>query len=162
MKQKQITLTVEQAKDILNDPDGIKALIRANFTEQELKGRVTKWEELGNIGGFYISASSSEVRDLNGAPTTPDQRNIYATEPQALAFGIAAPMLSQLMKEKNGDWVADWNNIDQNKYCIESREGIRVATYGTTKNFIALKDAESAKEFLSDHRDLITQYFAGF
>ena len=162
MKQKQIILTVQQAKDILNDPDGIKALIRANFTEQELKGRVNKWEELGNIGGFYISASSSEVRDLNGAPTTRGQRNIYATEAQALAFGIAAPMLSQLMKEKNGDWVADWKDEDQEKSCIESVDGLRVAVYSATKNFIALKDTESAKEFLSDHRDLITQYFNGF
>lgn len=56
----------------------------------------------------------------------------------------------------------EWNNEDQEKHCIESVDGLRVAKYSTTKNFIALEDTESAKEFLSDHRDLITQYFAGF
>lgn len=55
MKQKQITLTVEQAKDILNDPDVIKALIRSNFTEQELKGRVKEWEELGFVEGITLA-----------------------------------------------------------------------------------------------------------
>jgi hypothetical protein len=161
MKQKQITLTVEQAKDILNDPDGIKALIRANFTEQELKGRVKKWEELGRISGWYVHSPTSTIDSVD-CGTTDYMRNVYATEAQALAFGIAAPMLSQLMKEKNGDWVADWG-AKKDKFIIGHTDNeLRVYSFCTTKRFLAFPTSLAAQEFLSDHRYLITQYFAGF
>jgi hypothetical protein len=162
MKQKQITLTVEQAKDILNDPDGIKALIRANFTGQELKGRVKKWEELGRVSGFYVQSHSCKIEKVT-YETNQDMRNVYATEAQALAFGIAAPMLSQLMKEKNGDWVADWNNYKQAKHCIihVNRE-LKGVKYETMMQFLSFQTTELRDEFLSDHRDLITQYFNGY
>lgn len=89
-------------------------------------------------------------------------RNIYATEAQALAFGIAAPMLSQLMKEKNGDWVADWG-AKKDKFIIGHTDNeLRVYSFCTTKRFLAFPTSLAAQEFLSDHRDLITQYFNGF
>lgn len=161
MKQKQITLTVEQAKELLGKSPEMDSLIRANFTEQELKGRVKKWAELGDVQGWVID-ENGKVKKVFVYTSGYINRTVYATEAQALAFGIAAPMLSQLMKEKNGDWVADWmeNNM---KYCIENvKDGISKIDYYHTKQFLAFPTPESRDEFLSDHRDLITQYFNGF
>ena len=162
MKQKQITLTIEQAKELLGKSPEMDTLIRANFTEQELKGRVKKWEELGEMCGFIIDGHGN-VRKIDVATSSRySSRTVYATEAQALAFGISAPMLSQLMKEKNGDWVADWNDESKIKHCIYWYNGLSETQNTTCKEFLAFETTDSRDEFMEDHRDLITTYFAGF
>lgn len=49
--KKTIELTLEQARELLGKDYAMDVLIRANFTDDELKGRVARWEDLD--GGGY-------------------------------------------------------------------------------------------------------------
>jgi len=84
--------------------------------------------------------------------------NIYATKPQCKAH-LAQAKLSQIMREVNGDWVADWNDIRVDKYCIvltDEGYGMDIA-WGYPK-FLTFKSQELAQQVLRENADLLEQY----
>ena len=156
--KKTIQLTVEQAREMLGKDEAMDALIRANFTEQELKPRVKRWEDLGKIDGWYIEFSSV-IYELKNENCTPSNRNIYAKKTQAEGV-LAMAQLSQLKKEVNGDWKPDWKNDEQRKFVIENlanEMGHDLCFHGA--KFLAFPTAEIRDKFAKDHEELILEYF---
>ncbi len=153
--KKTIELTLEQAREMLGKDEAMDALIRANFTEEELNP-VKRWEYLGRIEGYYVD-DVSDILHLEGR-CVKDNRNIFAKKTQAEGV-LAMAQLSQLMKDVNGDWTANWSNDDV-KFTIECRYGkLDYNTHFKTARFLAFPTKEICDKFAEDHRDLILEYF---
>ena len=161
--QKQITLTIEQAREMLGKDSAMDQLIRANFTEDELNLQPKypkRWDGLSRVDGFYVDNRSGLcfISDF----TSDIHKNTFATEPQARSFGLIYPQLTQLMKAYRCGWVPDWNNINQTKYTVfmESTT-LHTGVDYLIRRPICLPTHEIAEQFLTDHRDLITEFFKG-
>lgn len=73
---------------------------------------------------------------------------------------IATVKLYDLMKEANGDWVADWSDKKQKKYTITRGDNkFKKYILLTTEEFISLKDEETREHFLKHHKELINDYY---
>jgi len=156
--KKPILLSVEEARNLLGQNSTIDKLIHANFTEEELKPRVKKWEDLGMISGYCITKYSGLEYEphLNSVPAF---RNLFVTENQAKS-ALAMAQLSQLMKHVNGGWVPDWGLDGEEKYCIRCyKNGIELVSFILINQFLAFKTPEIRNQFLRDHKELIEQYF---
>ena len=161
--QKQITLTIEQARAMLGKDIAMDQLIRANFSEDELKPKPVlpkRWEDLETVDGWYVD-EVSEARDFYG--TTRDvNKNTYATKQQALSFGIIYPQLTQLMKVYRGGWEPDWSNRLQMKYGVIMEDvGLTIRLNKRIPQPITFQAEALAKQFLTDHRDLILEFYKG-
>jgi len=72
----------------------------------------------------------------------------------------AKQMLGFLIKEYNGDWRPDWNNRDQDKYCIlRTKNGLKKDILAVTYQFIVLKNEILCDKFFSHFERLIKDYF---
>lgn len=155
--KKTIELTLEQAREMLGKDEAMDALIRANFTEQELNP-VKRWEDLGEISGCFIS-SEGHVREASNWKTGESfSKTIFAKKTQAEG-ALAMAQLSQLMKDVNGDWTPDWND-HKSKYVIDSWIGlISKASSVNISKFLAFPTAKIRNKFAEDHKELILEYF---
>lgn len=157
MKKKTIELTVEQARELLGKDEAMDVLIRDNFTDEELKPKVTRWEDLGRIEGWFICGDSSLI-DIE-VDCIDENRNLFATKEQAEGV-LAMAQLSQLMKHVNGDWKPDWKDGDKTKYIINYCNGeIMWNEVLVSTEFLAFPTPEIRDQFAKDHRDLILEYF---
>lgn len=154
--KKTIELTLEQAREMLGKDEAMDALIRANFTEQELKP-VKRWEDLGNVEGWFVD-SISRVYEARDPLVAQENRNIFAKKTQAEGV-LAMAQLSQLMKDVNGDWKPDWKERVV-KYCIFCKSGeLDLIDLWYSVKFLAFPTPEIRKKFAEDHKDLILEYF---
>lgn len=121
--------------------------------KKEEKKEVNCWKDLYLIEGYYID-NDSDVQKLGSHVPTHTLRNLFATKEQAEAC-IALAMLSQLMKDVNGDWKPDWTK-ETNKYVINFyNEMIRTDFWKSTQNFLSFPTEEIRDTFLNNHRELI-------
>ena len=160
---KQITLSIETAREMLGKDPAMDQLIRANFTEDELNPQPKypkAWEDLGRIEGYYVSSVAVICSPLNDV-VAKATRHVFATEQQAKSFGIIYPQLTQLMKAYRGEWVPDWS-VANAKYCVTLQEGkLMVVTVFISNQPITFPTADIAEKFLNDHRELIEEFFNG-
>jgi len=113
------------------------------------------WEELNEIGGYYVNSGTTNVADVTGVKSLNTNRNIFATKEQAEACIVLA-QLSQLMQVYNNGWVPDWTD-SKYKYIIELSKGEpRVVHNCTLSAFLAFEKEETAKLFLKNFKELIT------
>lgn len=117
------------------------------------QGLVKSWKDLGQIEGWFVN-EDSYVLDFVCSTFSSEEQNTWATKEQAEA-SIAMAMLSQLMKQANGDWTPDWTD-GKSKYSIARKSEYLVDWYSVdTPRFLAFKSEEIRDEFLELHRDLI-------
>ena len=162
--QKQITLTIEQARKMLGKDPAMDQLIRANFSEDELNQRPKypkRWEDLGRVSGWYVD-QDSDVRHVYSVVAKDTNYDAFATEQQARSFGIIYPQLTQLMKAYRGEWVPDWEDRESAKSTIEfDHTGVNIQIRLVTRMPISFPTHEIAEQFLNDHRELIEEFFNG-
>jgi len=109
--------------------------------KKEEKKQVTCWEELKTINGYFIDKGTTTKR-------------LFATKEQAETC-IALAMLSQLMKDVNGDWIPDWTE-EVKKFVIQfDKDNILKNWYYTFSYFLAFPTAEIRDRFLENHKELI-------
>ena len=117
---------------------------------------VRRWEDLIKVEG-YFSDSNSAISSAKGNRTLSCNENIFATEEQCKA-SIALAMLSQLMKEYNGDWVPDWLDIHNRMHCIYFvGNAVRACSHAKAQRFLSFETSEKRDRFLNNHIDLINQ-----
>ena len=124
---------------------------------KEKDGLVKSWWDLERVHGYYTD-EESEVISTNHVPFSSgvwkENRNTWATKEQAEA-SIAMAMLSQLMKQANGDWTPDWKE-GESYYAITFDYGKVVKAHRMGFScFLAFESEEIRDEFLELHRDLI-------
>ena len=133
-------------------------------TFPELADVKNEWEDRFDgkgIDGFFISNRSEilgcEYRVVDGI----SDKNLFKTEKQAKS-ALAYSQLTQLMAlpEYNGDWVPDWENRCESKYCIiQVNKEIKIDLFYEYAQKICFKSEELAKLFLKNNLDLLKQYF---
>lgn len=158
MKNKRkIKLSLDQAKEMYGKNISLDEMLLANFPELGVK-KVKKFEDLGLVSGWHIY-NNSEIYYVEDEDACDGNRNTFAAESQAKS-SLAMSQLSQLMKNVNGDWVADWSDSYQLK-CVVIRADDRLmkAFFYTTYHFLAFPTSEICYQFLSDHEQLIKTYF---
>lgn len=143
-----------------NTPEGME-YDSENSTPENIvfkeKAKGTRWESLGKIGGYYLT-SNSDLFNASDLPTTPDNKNLYATEAQCKAH-LAQAQLSQIKKKANEGWVADWTNATQAKWCIYLyNDAYHIGSFSLAHQFLAFKSEELAEQVLRENKDLLEQY----
>lgn len=123
--------------------------------KKEEKKQVNCWENLGFVKGYMVT-DESVVYGYNddGLRTETKNRNTFATKEQAEAC-IALAMLSQLMKDVNGDWIPDWNDNKEKFTLSFIRNKIGTNCYCNTQSFLSFPTKETRDTFLKHHKDLI-------
>lgn len=135
--------------------------LQAGYTEEELNPIRNEWESkiLGKaIRGYFIT-SDSDIEKAQRMCALKDE-NIFKTEKQAKS-ALAYAQLTQLMglPEYNGDWVPDWNNSNEKKFCIAcSRERLKIDTFYEYRQKLSFKNMELAERFLENNFDLLKQF----
>ena len=143
-----------------NTPEGME-VCKEKSTENVVvfkeKVNSTRWEDLGGIRGYYTD-EYSDVEYYHRSNPDKVNSNVYATQPQCKAH-LAQAQLSQIMKEVNGDWEADWRDDSQTKYAIILFVfGYDVGEYTTLRKFLAFKSQELAEQVMRENTDLLEQY----
>lgn len=115
-------------------------------------GLPDRWEDLGEIGGYYISGLAARGDSQLG-----QSKRVFATKELAKA-SIAIAQLSQLRAKAWGDWRPDWAGQEEVKHVIyfDSGEITRGQRWGV-EYFLAFPTPELRNEFLEKYRDLIEQ-----
>lgn len=152
--KKKAELSLEVAKEMYKSGGVAKQFALDNYTEQELTTREVKcWGDLEEISGWYIQ-NDCTIKSVH-CVTMPYHNNIFNTKEQAEA-AIAMAMLSQLMKDVNGDWVPDWTNERLLKQVIFfNNDTIASSSSSYWSFFLAFPTAEIRDKFLENHRELI-------
>lgn len=115
------------------------------------------WEDLGGLIGAHVD-SVSNVHPCHGMPS-PQNANVYRTKEQCKA-SLAQAKLTQVMAAANGDWVADWMDKKQSKFCVPvDYQGLFFVQYRQTAPcFLAFKTEELAQQAMEDNAQILEEY----
>lgn len=161
MKEKSITLTLEQAQKMYKKSPEMDELLLANFSKEELeKPELPKsWNDLQSISGYFIALSDGDVLPCEHLSTHDRNRNVFTTLKQAQS-ALAMAQLSQLMKEYNDGWDPDWDDVQQYKFAIKRyRNQIFTESASVSHYFLVFKTKKLRDEFLKNFEPLIKQYY---
>jgi len=155
MKQNTHTLTDEQLNKLLaNDPDTV-AFVR-NLVDPP---RVKKWEELGVREGFYVD-DDCDVLPGKMVGGQEDRSNMFATNPQAIGYGIAAAKLTQVVEDARRGWVPKWDGSQVN-WCITADKGVlKVGSFLYCEKAFALPTKDLAEQLLETCREDLEAFYA--
>lgn len=130
---------------------------------KKLKSEYPKsWNEAfvgNNVFGYWVG-SSGEIRVANRIALRGD-KNTFKYEEQAESM-LAYAQLTQLMALPcyNGDWVPNWDDPKQEKYCIKRMKyDIVKLDYRGYFSFLAFKSEKVRDIFFNNHMDLIRQFY---
>ena len=141
---KKIELSTENAKELFGKDKVMDELLLANFTKEELTEHKLpeSWEEYCRNKGMTTYAIDHCVA-IDFARKQDVERKLYL-----------------LMKEYNGDWVADWGDNNCVKWGIRRyNNNIEISKYWNYYHFLAFPTEELRDKFLNNFRDLIEIYF---
>lgn len=131
----------------------------ANFPELNKPQLPKRYECLGKIKGFFIDNNSVIWEFKKADSNIYNDKNIHKTEKEAKS-SLAKAQLSQLMSVYRGDWVPNWNDSRQNKYCIYLDEcECRITSYCSYYCYLSFPTIQIAKEFLTNFEQLIKEYY---
>ena len=128
---KKIKLSTEKAKELFGKDKVMDELLLANFTKEELTKLPESWE-----GYCEMVGRPDNMADVRWVlPKKYSLSFIYKQK--------AERKLYLLMKAYNGDWVADWGDLKQRKYCIHRLcDNIRIVYYISAYHFLAFPTEE--------------------
>jgi len=161
METRNVKVSLETAKRWYQQGGEFKEMALSAYTEAELNPVKNEWESkfVGNdIDGYYIT-SMSIIHDMKAKCSEPD-KSTFKTEKQAKA-ALAYAQLTQLMalEEYNGNWIADWTNGNESKYCIVPvGNKLKLEVFFEFKQNICFRNKATAELFLSNNYDLLMQY----
>lgn len=155
---KTIELSIEQAKEMFGKDDVMDKLLLANFPELHKPKLPQKYEDLEKISGCIINNNSSISANMIFNASVFNY-NVFRTTKEAES-AIAKAKLSQLMAVYRGDWVPDWSNVEQNKYCIvRIKNDLEVGWNYETYRYLSFSTCELAELFLETFKDDISKFF---
>lgn len=161
MESRNITLTLDKAKEWYKQGGELKEVALQAYKEEELtKIELPKtWEEFcenypkgeqeRTINTYSVSVSSG-----SGYRNALTDKNSLPSKEEAEAH-LALMQLHQLRDCYRQGWVPDWEDSNK-KYVIGRwKEDIEVFWFTDINSFLSFQTRELAKEFLNNFRDLI-------
>ena len=161
METRNVKVSMETAKRWYQQGGEFKEMALSAYSEAELNPNKNEWYDTfigGRICGYYIYGGS--VEQIEHPPANKDCVNVFKTEKQAKS-ALAYAQLTQLMalEEYNGNWIADWTNGNESKYCIVPvKDELKLEVFFEFKQNICFRNRSSAELFLSNNYDLLMQY----
>ena len=163
-EERNITLTLDKAKEWFNKGGELKEIALQAFTEQELNPLPRSWEEFCAIYSkvddkeYFIEADSNIVPVHAVVPNhcrlMNSDRNICPSKKSAEAH-LAMVQLEQLRDCWRNGWVPNWSDRSE-KWCIAlCGNELSVSITTIIPRFLTFPTKEVAKEFLKCFRDLI-------
>lgn len=143
---------------VIDNSKSTENKIVCKFIEQKYP---KSWNEAfvgNNVSGYWVG-SSGEIRVANRTALHSD-KNVFKYEEQAES-ALAYAQLTQLMALPcyNGDWTPNWDDPNQEKYCItRMKYDIVKLDYSGYFSFLAFKSEKVRDEFFNNHMDLIKQF----
>lgn len=147
-------------------PDGKKAVWKeGKVVFEDLEPKLPKtWEEFCEQNKVkkseYFINNSSYIADVwtDGSNERHKNcgRNILPNK-KAAEQHLALMQLHQLRDCYRQGWVPNWNDENEEQYCIYSSRYYFIIDRAAVSMFLTFKSAEIAKEFLDNFRDLIEQ-----
>jgi len=162
METRSVKVTLETAQRWYRQGGEFKEMALSAYSEAELNPVKNEWEskiiDYGTkaVDGWYLGINYV-LKYIN--PENMD-KSTFKTEKQAKS-ALAYAQLTQLMAlpEYNGDWVADWTNRSESKYCIVLvNKKLMVDLFYEYAQKICFKSRELAEIFLANNLDLIKQF----
>lgn len=154
METRQIELSLDTAKRLYEQGGEYRGIALTAFKEHELIGdRLPKtWDEycdqLEKNESVKVKVNIQLLREtlrLMMDYTYADKH-------------VAMVKLHILRDEYRGGWKPDWKDSEHKKYVIQSSEGeYYVDDYYNISTFLAFQDEKTAKEFLTNFRELIDE-----
>lgn len=114
---------------------------------------VKSWEDAYKSNGYIINSENkiSQV-DWIGLPSL--SKRVFKAKAQAKS-ALAFAQLSHIVADANGDWVANFEDYNQDKYVIVAeRNKVVGLTYGYNNNPLPMKSEEIRDTCLEKHRIL--------
>jgi hypothetical protein len=161
METRQVTLSLDAAKEWYNKGGELKEVALRAFSEDELNPSplVRSWKEaFRGINGFFVMNDAS-IQRTNATSSSDDHHNVYRTEAQAKS-ALAFAQLSHIVADANGDWEADWKDMSQNKHSIDCEEN-ELVVYPCVQltHHLPMKCVKIAEECLRLHPQLWEDYW---
>lgn len=161
--ERNVTLTLEKAKEWYNKGGELKEIALQAFTEKELNPLPRSWEEFcdkyskTNDKEYFIDAYSNieqiNAVTLNHCRLMDSDRNLCPSKKSAEAH-LAMIQLEQLRDCWLNGWEPIWDI--SYKYCIKYYGGeLNVVRNSAMSEFLTFPTKEMAKEFLKCFRELI-------
>ena len=164
-EERNITLTLEKAKEWYNKGGDLKQVALQAFTEEELTkvGLPKTWEEFCNNhptkrGEYYID-SCSEINsqcESNGGRDIEMDKNVCPSKKSAEAH-LAMIQLEQLRDCYRGLFVTVIGMPVWNISRYDGKPHIFQAMWGKNHSFLSFQSKEVAEEYLKNFKPLIEQ-----
>ena len=157
-EERNITLTLDKAKEWYNKGGELKEIALQAFSEKELNSLPRSWEEfcerhLVQKGECWMGSYD----EIYCATITQDRiyKNWIPSKKSAEAH-LAMIQLEQLRDCWRQGWEPNWLEGNIQKYVIQKwRDRISIETTYVTHSFLSFPTYEMAKEFLECFKDLI-------
>lgn len=158
METRNVKLTLEQAKEFYKKGGDLRTIALTAYTEEELIALPSSWEEFCRCNPIkaedaFIGKGSEiiHVCPLSyGAPRDKKRdQNVLPSESAGEAH-LALMKLHQLRDCYRQGWVPDWDNLNQEKYCIVAIGERQCKTIKCirAKHFLSFQSQELAGKFL--------------
>ena len=155
---KTIELSIEQAKEMFGKDDVMDKLLLANFPELHKPKLPQKYVDLEKISGCIINNNSSISANMIFNASVYNY-NVFRTTTEAES-SIAKAKLSQLMAVYRGDWVPDFSDGNQDKWCIgRMNNNIKISCRRISYEYLSFPTRELAELFLENFREDISKFF---
>ena len=164
METRNVKVTLETAKRWYQQGGEFKEMALSAYSEAELNPVKNEWESrfVGKrIEGYFVEPIDNNVYGYEeNFRASLYCKHIFKTEKQARS-ALAYAQLTQLMalEEYNGNWIADWTNGNESKYCIVPvGNELKLEVFFEFKQNICFRNKAIAELFLSNNYDLLMQY----
>lgn len=155
METRNVKLTLEQAKEFYKKGGDLRTIALTAYTEEELIALPSSWEEFclsykKKDGEVFIEPYSGiEVLEGDGDRCDETDRNVLPSEEAGKAH-LALMQLHQLRDCYRQGWVPDWDDLNQEKYCIVAIGERQCKTIKCirAKHFLSFQSQELAGKFL--------------
>lgn len=166
MKERNIKLSLEKAREFYSKGGELKDLALSAFTEDEIliHALPKTWEEFCKNYPYkcgvehYIDIKSNIVHcALANRRDTECDRNLLPSK-KAAEQHLALMQLHQLRDCYRQGWIPDFNNNEIKYHIYKKYKNGIIVDYITNHNkFLSFKTKELAEEFLYNFRDLIVK-----
>ena len=162
MKERNIKISIEKAREWYNRGGEYKELALSAFTEKEIKENVlpNTWEEFCEMHPlkckeYYIDIDSIITRTTNRIRFPNVDKNMLPSLEAAKAH-LAYMQLHQLRDCYRQGWVPDWSDSNQCKWSIMFDTDTFIVQTGIYYNrFLSFQSKEIAEKFFNNFQELI-------
>ena len=157
-EERNITLTLDKAKEWYKKGGELREIALQAFNEKELDPLLRSWEEFVESTKFTFNGSLEFINGTGQWSNSCLPNKSIGESSEIWDKHVALFQLEQLRDRWRQGWESDWNNGNQTKYCVCYYQGkFKISVVYETRRFLSFPTYEMAEEFLKCFRDLIEQ-----